>query len=70
MQIDDNRAVEELRQRIDTHARLEYGDQRADELADQISHLANMMAGVARQALSLRDEPLQSGPLLDRRGDA
>jgi hypothetical protein len=70
MQIDDNRSVQELRQRIETWARLEYGEQRAGELEEQIDHLSRMMAGVARQSLDVRDEPIESGSLVERRGDA
>ncbi|TVR71175.1 MAG: hypothetical protein EA415_11895 [Sphaerobacteraceae bacterium] len=69
MRIDTNRTVHEFRQRIETDARLEFGDERAGELSEQLDHLANMLAGVARQSLDLRDEPLPSGPVADRRGD-
>jgi hypothetical protein len=44
-----------------------YGDERAEQLADQIEHLAKMMSEVSRMELSLTDEPLP-GPIAQDRG--
>jgi hypothetical protein len=61
-------SCDELREQLTRAAHDAYGPARAEELADQIGHLSQMMANIARHDLELTAYPL-TAPVRDDRSE-
>jgi hypothetical protein len=66
VKLDPNITPTEISAQLRAQAERVYGHERAEELADQIEHLSNMLSEIARRELGLTDTPPDRSGIPDR----
>ena len=61
MRLNANSDARQIEADLLLQARQVYGDERTDEIASQIQHLARMLAEIGQRELDLRDAPPEPG---------
>ena len=67
MKTDPDEPMESRQAHLTRHAERTYGQERTNEIAGQIEHLARMMTRITGMPIDLRDNPL-TGPVDGKRG--